>query len=112
MLVSGKKEDTVVGVKDVLCSVPVMNIPIDDRNSLKAVFFLGVSGGDGGIVENAEAHTPIGRCVVSGRANRAKRVLKISLHDSVDCIEESSTCLACLVGRCISSFGRASANVA
>src|SRR3954447_24697390 len=45
-----------IGPEDILRAVAVMDVKIDDRRAADAVFALGVTGGDGDIVEEAEAH--------------------------------------------------------
>ena len=42
--------------ENVLRAVAVMNVEIDDRDALGAVDRLGMACGDGGVVEEAEAH--------------------------------------------------------
>src|SRR5258708_5718211 len=53
-----------IGVKDILSAVPVMNIPIDDQDSIDRVFFPGVSSGNRDVVEETKAHTSRGRGMV------------------------------------------------
>ena len=72
-----------IGPEDVLRTVAVMNIKIDDCHAADAVFALGVTGGDRGVVEEAEAHRLRHLGVVAGRAHRDERILMLPGHDSV-----------------------------
>ena len=60
-----------VGIEDVLCSIAVMNIPVDDEY-FPAAHLLEVPGGNGHRVEQAEAHRPRGGGVMPGRPNKAE----------------------------------------
>ena len=43
-----------------LRAVAVVQVPVDDQDALEAVFFLCIGGSDGDVVEEAEAHGPVG----------------------------------------------------
>ena len=61
-----------------------MHVPIEDGDALGAVLPLGMAGGDGGVVEEAEAHGP-GRARHGGRAGAwPRRRCRRAGHDLVD----------------------------
>ena len=70
--------------KNVLGAVAVMDVEIHDRDALGAMRFLGVAGGDGGVVEEAEAHRGRDFGVMSGRAGRDESVASLAAHHLVD----------------------------
>ena len=72
-LVGGEEEDGVVVVEGVLGAVAVVDVPIDDEDFADAIFFLGVAGGDGDVVEDAESAAAGLGGVVAGGADRARR---------------------------------------
>ena len=55
--------------KNVLGTVPVVHIPIDDRDTARAPLPR-VMCGDSGVVEEAKTHGAIARRVMTGRANK------------------------------------------
>ena len=56
MLEGGADHHPAIVEKDVLCTVAVVDVEIDDGHALKAVLFDGVGGADGNVVEQAESH--------------------------------------------------------
>src|SRR5687767_6688721 len=62
----------------------MMNIPVGDENFANAMFFLGVTRGDGDVVEEAEAHAAGGTSVVAWRADCAEGVFDGAGDYSVD----------------------------
>jgi hypothetical protein len=52
-----------------------MDVEIDDRRAADAVCALGVTGGDGDIVEEAEAHRLGDLGMMAGRAHRDEGIL-------------------------------------
>lgn len=58
-----------VVVEDLLRSISVMDVPIDDGYLLETIDFTSVFGSDGNVVEDAKAETSFGFRVVSWRAN-------------------------------------------
>ena len=55
-----------VVVEDVLRAIAVMDVPVDDRHALALLGQMRRSDGD--IVEQTEAHRPVGHGMVPGRA--------------------------------------------
>jgi hypothetical protein len=80
-----------IGRNAVVGAGAVVDVPDYDGNFADAVFFLGVSGGDGDVVEDAEAHAFDGRGVVAGGANGAEGVLDGVVHDGVDGFEDAAS---------------------
>ena len=70
--------------EDVLDAIAVMDVEIHDRHALGAVRFLRVPSGDGGIVEEAEAHGRRDFGVMSGRPGRDERVANLAAHHLID----------------------------
>ncbi len=60
-----------------------MDVEIDDRGAFDAVFALGVTGGDRGIVEEAEAHRLADFGMMAGRAHRDEGVVMLTCHHGV-----------------------------
>ena len=73
-LVQGGEEDGVVVAKDLLGAVAVVDVEVDDRDTRKAELGLGVAGGDGDVVDEAEAHRAVGERVVPGRPDERERL--------------------------------------
>ena len=61
-----------------------MHVEIDDGDALGAVLLLRVAGGDGDVVEQAEAHRPRGLGVMAGRARGDEGVGGLLAHHLVD----------------------------
>jgi hypothetical protein len=66
--VDGEEEHRRVRVEDVVRAVAVMDVPVDDHDALHAQRRLRVPSGDGGVVEEAEAHGARDLGVVARRA--------------------------------------------
>ncbi len=62
----------------------MVHVEIDDGGALDAVFFLGVTGGDGGVVEEAKSHRARGLGVVAGGARGDEGVGRLAGHHFVD----------------------------
>ena len=58
------EEDAVVVPEDVLCSVPVMHVEVDDRHTRGTGYLLGTCS-DRNVVEQTKAHRAISRRVVA-----------------------------------------------
>ena len=68
-LVQRDEEDGVVAAEDRLGAVAVVDVEVDDRDALEPELGLRVARRDGDVVEEAEAHRPVGERVVAGRAD-------------------------------------------
>src|SRR5262245_14808225 len=71
--VNAQEENTRVVVEDVLRAVAVVDVPVDDEHPLNPVYFLGVAGSQGDVVEEAEAHRVRRRGMMPGWADEAER---------------------------------------
>jgi len=71
-------------VEYVLRAIAVMHVPVDDGDAFNAMGILRVSGGDGGLIEQAEAHGPMLFSVMPGRARRNKNIVRLFRKNAVD----------------------------
>ena len=76
-------EDGRILLKNVLCPVAVMDIPVDDHHTGQMMPYLQVSGRDRDIIKKTEAHRTIGLGVMARRPHSAKRIRESSGHDSI-----------------------------
>ena len=70
----------------------MMDIEVDDRGAVDAVALLGVSCGDGGVVEQTKPHGPRSLGMVTGRARRHKSVRDAAGHHLVDGVDAAAGC--------------------
>jgi len=84
-------EHASIGVEDVLRSIPVVDIRVDDEDPFYPVLLLRVSRGHRDAVVHAEAHPAVLRGVMPGRAHGTERVLRSAFHHRVDRREDGST---------------------
>ena len=68
----GDVEDGVVGGEDVLRSVAVMDVEVDDRDAADSALQLHVACRDGDVVHQAEAHRTARRGMVARRPHERK----------------------------------------
>ncbi|MNU97061.1 hypothetical protein D3C71_871200 [compost metagenome] len=73
-----------VVLEDVLGAVAVVDIEIDHRDPFQTVAVAGVGGGDGDVVEQAEAHRGTAGGMVAGRAHRAEGQRILTQHHRID----------------------------
>src|SRR5205823_15021883 len=73
-LMRAEEEDRSIFVKDVLCSVPVMHIPIGNEDAFGPEALLRVARCDRDVIEQAKPHASRSTGVVPWRPNRAKRI--------------------------------------
>ena len=71
-------DQIVVGFECGLRAVAVVDVEIDDRHPVEAVRLARPQRPDGGVVEQAKAHRPVGFGVMARRAHRAKGVVGLS----------------------------------
>src|SRR5258705_7960034 len=82
-----EKEDCWIVVKDSLCPVAMMNIPIDNGYLLNLrIMVLCITSSDGDIIKKTKPHRPFRCCVMTGRTNRDESVIDLSRHDEIDCL--------------------------
>jgi hypothetical protein len=56
-------------LKDVLCAVAMVDVPIEDCDLLCSMPLQGVTGSYCGIIEETESHRPVALCMMSRRSN-------------------------------------------
>jgi hypothetical protein len=76
--------DARIGPENLLRAVAVVHVEIDDRDTLGAVLRLRVARGDGGVVDEAEAHRRRGLGVMAGRAHGDEGVRRAAVHHAID----------------------------
>ena len=75
----------VVALENILGTVTVMNIEVDDRHALKPMHLDRMRSSNSNVVEEAEAHRVGALGMVAGRADRTEGILNFVPHDQVDC---------------------------
>ena len=80
----GAIEHVGIGPEDVLRAVAVMHVEIDDRHPLGVIALARVIGGDGRLVEEAEAHGAVLLGMVAGRAHGAEGILGLGAEHRID----------------------------
>ena len=78
------------GVKRLLRAVAVVDIEIDDQDSLQLKTLLGVLRRDGDIVEHAESHRLVRLCMMTGRTRKRERILDFAVQHCLDAYERRS----------------------
>ena len=63
-----------------------MNVEIDDGDFLQLVFLKSVTGSDGDVVEETEAHGFIGGGVVAGRPDQGKGAVHLAADNGIGCL--------------------------
>ncbi len=79
-----EEHHTRIFVENVLCAVAVMHVPVHQEYAVELVRRQGVVGGEGDVVEQAEAHAARRRGVMAGGANQAQGVDILAAHDGID----------------------------
>jgi hypothetical protein len=69
-----EEEDRGIGVENVLRSVAVMDVVIDDQNPPAPLRPKRIFGGDGDVVEKTESHRPGFFSIVTGGTDEGKRI--------------------------------------
>ena len=90
VLVGGEEQDAAVGIEGVLGAVAVVDVPIDDEDAVGSVFALRVAGGEGDVVEEAEAHAGVGGGVGAGGADGAEGAAGGGGEERIDRVEDST----------------------
>jgi hypothetical protein len=83
-LVRRAKKHTRVAPKDLLRAVAVVSIPINNRDALRPMRLLSMSGCNRGVVEKAEPHSFGPLRMVAGRAHSREGVADLTGHHLVD----------------------------
>ncbi len=71
-------------VKDVLRTVAVVHVKVDDQNFGQVMSGSGMMSGQSNIVEKAETHAPRRRGMMTWRTHQTERVLAVPLDDGID----------------------------
>src|SRR5262249_9222225 len=95
ILMRREVENGVIFPENILRTVSVVHIPVDDQDRLYAVSRLGIPSGNGGIIEQAKSHRMIWRGVMSRRARQYKGPASIVAEHGVN----RSDCSACSKAR-------------
>jgi hypothetical protein len=77
-------EQTAIRLKGCLRAITVVDIEIDDSHSGEAVRFARSQRTDSGIVEQAEAHSPLRLGMMARWTNGAKHIIGLSRHHRID----------------------------
>ena len=76
-----EKQDIRVGPENILSTIAVMGIPINNQDSLASELGLGVGRGHSNIVKKAKAPRTGGLGVMPRRAYKRKRAVAFTFHD-------------------------------
>src|SRR5262245_14167035 len=76
--------DARIAPENVLRSIAVMHVPIDDRHTLSAVNGLGMARADRRLIEEAKSHRGRAFCMVSRRAHGDEGIVDLATHDLID----------------------------
>src|ERR1700730_16266855 len=72
-----------IGPENILGAIAVMDVEIDHGGAGYAVFALGVTRGDRGMIEKAKAHRLAGLGMMAWRTRRDERIMMGACHDRV-----------------------------
>ena len=61
-----------------------MHVPIDDQHAIELMLVASDAGRDGDVVEQAEAHRPLGERMMAGRPHEAQRRLRFAREHAID----------------------------
>src|SRR5262249_45164585 len=87
-----KKEDGWIVVKNTLCTIAMMYIPIDNRHVLNlGVVPLSVTGCHRNVIEETKTHRPLSGRVMTRRTNRYKGIVDLATHYQINCLTRSSS---------------------
>lgn len=93
----GHEEDGGVVLKDVLCSIAVMNIPVQDEDA-GCTSCLGRFGSNASVVEEAEAHGSAALSMMARRPNNGSTICRLTPANRQH--EQVEQPLASLSGNC------------
>ena len=90
VLVNADEENGRVVVEHLLGAVAVVNVEVDDEDTICAVALLRMAGSDGYVAEEAEALCVVGPGVVARRPHHGKAVAGGAAHHGVGQLEETA----------------------
>ena len=88
--VSGDIKDPRVVVKSLLSAIAVMDIKVDDSNTLQPEFSQGPLSGNRHVIEQAKAHRPPGGGVVAGGSHQGKGAAYLPPHHRPGCFNQTT----------------------
>src|SRR5262245_2971849 len=88
-----------VGVKDVLRTVPVMHVPINDQDAFDAKYISRMIGRKCYVVEHTKAHRLHGRCVMSRRPSQCQSCFRLAFKHTVHSLRTTSGTEQCNIKR-------------
>ena len=78
------EENVAASLETVLRAITVMNIEIDDRDTIDCMMFQGMACRDRHVVEEAETHRQGVFCVLARRPHGAEGVVDTSFHHGIN----------------------------
>jgi hypothetical protein len=92
MLVSGAEQHPFIVSEDILGSIAVMHIKIQDSHPAQAVALQCMCGCNRDVVYKAEPHRIRPACMMTRRPHRTENGLSLPLHDSVHAQNSGPSC--------------------
>jgi hypothetical protein len=89
-MVGAEVKDGTILVKRFLCSIPMVVVPVHNQDAPHTVLSLDITGRDGHIVENAEAHPAGGSGVMSWRPYGSEGILDLTLHHGINRVKDAT----------------------
>ena len=83
VLEAGAEQDAGVVADDILGTIAMVHIKVDDGHPFQTIHFEGMTGGDGDVVEEAEAHGPIVLGMMPWRTDAAEYPVDLTGHQHV-----------------------------
>ncbi len=83
ILVDGDEQNLVRVVEGFLGPIAVMNVEIDDQNSIELEVILEILCGNGNIVEDTKSHASARFCMMAWRANKGKSLFEAAAHNLI-----------------------------
>lgn len=81
---SAEEEHGAILIEDVLRSVAMMHVPINNRYMMSAIHALRMAGGNGDIIEDTETHASALTRMVPGRPNGTERVVDFAAEHGIN----------------------------
>lgn len=80
---SRQEPDVITLIKDILCSISVMNVPVDDQYAFKVMMFDGMVRRQCDVIEQAESHRFVNQGMMTRRTDQAQRLLFRAFHHGI-----------------------------
>ena len=104
-----EKEYAGIGIENILCAIAVVDVPIGNDDAFHSVLFLCIARRHRDVIEQAEAHTAIGRGMMAGRANHAEGIGGFAFHHQINGVQAYADGVQCHVAGADADFGIAGA---